>query len=306
MTVSELSAKEYSALFPHRPHLFNSVEFAELNRHKCASVHFLAFSDSKFRGGLIAGERDGALMNPFSAPFGGFDFNREPSAAKMIEIVESLKEWLHGRRCTITLPPAFYAPGSTEKSAYAFQRTHWRQESLINHHLTVVNPAEYTSSLDSKSRNKLKRGLDCCHSFAKLDTRSHADIERAYRIIAVNRARKGYSLRMSLDDVVATAPVVQAEFFILSIDGIDVASAQIYNPAPGIVQVIYWGDTGEASECHPMNLLAYHILKHYSGTGIKVIDVGPSGDFDTLNPGLADFKESIGCTPTLKFRYTIN
>ncbi len=306
MKIFDVNPDEYRNLFIRRPHIYNSDAFLELNSHKCERIHRLVFSDGRAYAGLVLGERHGEFMAPFSAPFGGFDINREPSAGRMSEIAESLKIWLDGRRCTITLPPPFYSPGLTAKSAYALLAVEARQDSLINHHLPVTSGGNYIASLDSKSRNKLKLGLATDHRFLKLDSANPADIERAYRIIARNRANKDYPLRMSLSEVLETAAVVNAEFFVLNINGSDVASAIIYPVAPSIVQVIYWGDNAEGSKSHPMNLLAYCLLEHYADTDINIIDIGPSGDFDTLNGGLADFKESIGCIPTLKFRYTIN
>lgn len=306
MKVTELSAKEYAELFPNPSHVFNFAAFVELNSRKCERIHRLAFSDGRVYAGIVFGECNGELMSPFSAPFGGFDVNREPTVGRMVDIAEALTDWLGGRRCIITLPPLFYSPALTARSAYAMQSIMARQKSLINHHLEVTDSRVYLSTIDSKARNKLKTGMKSDWKFCKLDSANPDDIERAYRIIAVNRANRGYILRMSLEDVVNTTPVVRAEFFILSINGLDIASAQVYPTAPGIVQVIYWGDTGECQGLHPMNLLAACMLDYYSRTDVKVIDIGPSGDFEGVNNGLADFKESIGCVPSLKFRYIIN
>lgn len=306
MEVRSISPKEYGELFQRPTHIYNSVEFAELNRMKCDSLHYLAFSDSKTRAGMIVGERDGVLMSPFSAPFGGFDVNRGPSAGCMAEIVGALRSYAGGRRCIVTLPPSFYSPELTAKSAYAFMQAGSRTDTLLNHHFACLDPADYVLSLESKARNKLKLGLASDWTFSPISRGDIEGIRRAYRVIALNRSQKGYPLRMSFEDVVATKEVANADFFLLNIGGVDVASAQIHRTAPGIAQVIYWGDIGEASDKHPMNLLAYCVFSHYRREGVKIVDIGPSGDFDALNFGLADFKESIGCIPTLKFRFTLN
>ena len=72
MEILELSPKEYGQVFDRPYHVFNGAAFSELNRHKCAGLHYLVFKDSKIRLGLVLGERDGVLCSPFSAPFGGF------------------------------------------------------------------------------------------------------------------------------------------------------------------------------------------------------------------------------------------
>ena len=75
MTTSEVSAREYSAIFgPMFSHVYNSVAFAEFNSAKADAIRYLSIVDNKPRCGIIFGERQGRLISGFSAPFGGFDF----------------------------------------------------------------------------------------------------------------------------------------------------------------------------------------------------------------------------------------
>ena len=76
MTTSEVSAREYSAIFgPMFSHVYNSVAFAELNSAKADAIRYLSIVDNKPRCGIIFGERQGRLISGFSAPFGGFENN---------------------------------------------------------------------------------------------------------------------------------------------------------------------------------------------------------------------------------------
>ena len=47
MQIIRCTPQEYKDAFPTPSHVFNSVEFNELNRHKCEEVHYLLFKDNK-------------------------------------------------------------------------------------------------------------------------------------------------------------------------------------------------------------------------------------------------------------------
>ena len=82
MQITEVNHDEYKRLLPTVPHVFNSVEFSELNRGKASALHYLIFSDTKVRFGIILGEKADGLHSPFSAPFGGFSIRGRGSGRK--------------------------------------------------------------------------------------------------------------------------------------------------------------------------------------------------------------------------------
>ena len=53
MELSRVSAKEYKNSFEAVFHVFNTVEFSELNSDKCVSLHYLLFIDKKFLVGVV-------------------------------------------------------------------------------------------------------------------------------------------------------------------------------------------------------------------------------------------------------------
>lgn len=64
MQIQRLSPDKYAQLYTHQ-HVFNSVEFTELNRIKAQELHYLSIHDTKHRFGIILGERNGVLRSPF-------------------------------------------------------------------------------------------------------------------------------------------------------------------------------------------------------------------------------------------------
>ncbi len=307
MNVTEISAKEYAELFPNPPHVFNSVAFTELNRHKCDVVHYLIFSDTKLRGGLIVGQRGDCFSAPFSAPYGGFTLTRRQPVETLDAMTSALKEHFGPeKRIVVTLPPLWHDPDSLSKSVSAMSRTEGAKCLIdLSYHLDLIPDSGMSAdSMSVTGRQNLRRSLNAPFEFIHTDGSPHA-IEEAYGIIRRNHEENGYQLRMSLDDVETTAKVVPADFFLLRLNGATVAAAQVYTVAPGVAQLINWGDIREASRLCPMNRMAYELAAHYSRRGIKTFDLGPATEDGIPNEGLCRFKESLGCVPSLKYRFTI-
>ena len=55
-----------------------------------------------------------------------------------------------------------------------------------------------------------------------------------------------------------------------------------------------------------MNFMAFSMLKYYSNKGVSFFDLGPSTDNSLPNFGLSDFKQSIGCLPSIKFSFKLD
>ena len=74
--------------FPIDPHLFASQVFIELNKNKVDKIVCLVQDADKVQMGLVAGIRDGMLLSPFSAPFGGFHLKNDNSYTGAIESLD--------------------------------------------------------------------------------------------------------------------------------------------------------------------------------------------------------------------------
>ncbi len=301
MQIDIVRPEEYRQLFPHPLHVFNSVDFTQLNRDKCTSVQYLCFSENKARIGLSMGERDGLFRSPFSAPFGGFDANQPDRIEYYEEAVNLLKGHLAaaGKPLKIVLPPTVYG-SYTAKMYNAFVRGGAQLLfSELNYAYELDRFADYESYLDRSARKNFHNARQYPFEFLELG-RTPENIARAYEVIRANRESKGYALQMSLESVLQTAGVVLAEFFVMSLDGADVAAAMVYPVTEGINQVIYWGDAPGYTDCRAMNYFTFKVFEHYYKKGLKVLDIGPSSVEGIPNYGLCSFKENLGCTVSLR------
>ena len=308
MKIVEVEAKEYREIFAKPAHAYNSVEFAQLNSHKAERLHHLVFDDSGARLGIILGERaDGVMYSPFSAPFGGFTTNRPQQFEYFDMAVELLKEYGAGRdkRIVITLPPDLYDRRQIPLAVNALCRHAETRFVDVNYHFALSDFEHYIQNIERNARNKLNHAMKENLIFNKVERGDSDGAARAYGVIRRNREEQGYPLRMTCDEVMRTAEIIPADFFLLSHGGRDIAAAQVFHVAEGICQLIYWGDLREYSGMRPMNLLAYRVFEHYRKQGLSILDIGPSTEDGVPNYGLCSFKKSIGCMASNKFSFLL-
>jgi hypothetical protein len=305
MTIEQVSAAEFDAALKSPYHVFASAAFNHMNEAKADELFFLLFKDTKTRLALCAARVGTELRTPFSAPCGGFSFISDDLKFQYLdEAVDLLIAWARSKdigNVKITLPPMLYNEAFISKQFNTFYRKGFAiSASDINHSFrTEKFDAQYIPSLWHNARKNLRISLDSNLTFRQ--TKSESEREEAYSVIRDNREARGFPLRMTWEQVRTTTEVITSDFFLVTNGEKNVASAIVFHVAPGIVQIIYWGDLPEFASLKTMNFLSYHVFQHYKNSGIRIIDIGISTDNSIPNFGLCDFKESIGCDVTSKF-----
>lgn len=303
MTASDIPPQRFRQLFAGKTHVYNTVEFTELNREKAEGVSYLVFEDTKVRGGLILGRRGNLLCSPFSSPYGGLVTDNNRRVWTVEQMWRAFAGYAESRNCgfRVVLPPLFMGNGVITKSVSALNGMECGLTIDVNHHFEL-GCREIEHAFSVKTRNQLHQAQKLQYTFEEL-TPTPANIARVYDVIVRNHASRGFPVNMALESVVNTAPVVNAQFFVLALSGTDVAAAQIHNPVPGVAQVIYWGDVPGYASCRPMNMLAYRLFSLYQSRGYRIVDIGISSVDGEPNYGLCRFKEGLGCEPTSRFSF---
>lgn len=308
MDILRISPSEYKQIFSNPSHVFNTVDFNELNKDKCEQIHYLVFKESKIKLGIIMGEKDGVLKSPFSAPFGGFCSNKSVEIAFYENAVVRLKQYLveNGLKAKISLPPYIYGGSFISKSFSALSRCGATLAYTdLNYQYRLENFPNYEENLERSAKKNFHNSLKTNFDFIKLDSNDETQVSRAYEVIRINRESRGFPLRMPLQAVLNTIKVIKADFFVMTYEGVDVAAAQVFHVSDGICQVIYWGDVPEYANLRVMNFFTYKVFEHYYNDGLKILDIGPSTENGIPNYGLCDFKENIGCGISLKFIFEL-
>lgn len=309
MKILQVTPEEYSRAFAAWPHVFNSVEFSELNASRCDRIHYLLFSDTRLRAGIILGECDGELASPFSAPFGGLTLPRRQHLETIDEVFTALHAYASqlGLTLRITLPPMWHDEAALSQCVSALSRLPGSTGYVdLCYHLPLssdgVNPL---AGAATRARADLRQALAEPFTFT-VGGYSPEEVTRAYTIIKANHDSRGFPVRMPLPLMIKTAALMQADTFFLTLpDGRDAAAAIVFLTAPGVAQPIIWGDDVTLHSHHTMYRLCHDIARHYASAGCAVLDLGPSTERSIPNHGLCFFKESLGLTPSLRYTFTI-
>ncbi|MCU4166644.1 hypothetical protein [Carboxylicivirga caseinilyticus] len=310
MEVVEVKIEEFKAIESNQLHVFQSVAFNELNREKCDKVYYLLFKDSKYRLGLILGAREESLYSPFSAPFGGFIAISNQKILQYLDVgISSLLEWSTNKGFTsihMTLPPTFYNESLIANQMNSLWRKGFELCDIdLNYSFSVdfLND-NYLINLPRNARKNLKIALK-----SELDFKlclSESEKFFAYEVIKKNREERGFPLRMSWQQVSDTISIIDADFFLVYTNtNVAIASAVVFHVTDKIVQVIYWGDLHDYAGLKTMNYLSFKVFEYYKLQGISIVDIGPSTENSIPNHGLVEFKESIGCKVSPKYKFEI-
>ena len=188
----EVEPDYYKKLFPLDPHPFVSSPFIELNKLKVDKLVWLVEDTEKPGIGLIAGLKDGKLLSPFSAPFGGFHFRKEIMYINEIDnFLDSLKIYISSNKFSgidITLPPDIYHQTFNAKTVSSLIRsgfkpslpeiTNWVNLAYFNGIFSQKNSKEYY-------RQALRNELSFAPSYEE------SDKEILYELIYNNRKQFG-------------------------------------------------------------------------------------------------------------------
>lgn len=300
MYIRFTSSKEYYECFPKAKNVYGTQAFVALNADRVQAVRFVIGYDDNAapRLGAVLGLKGEEWYCPFSAPFGEIAYRKPQALEHIYDFVVEVVRQVAPKPLHLTLPPDFYDPRMLSKiSGVVVNLAPERLRMEYNYHYPMELFSDFRAHLDPAFRNHFNHALGEGFALEKTD-----DLELVYGIIAANRAHRGYPLAMSQEQVKATLDVVKADMFALRHPQGYAASALVYHSAPGIAQVIYWGDAPGLEKARPMNILPYLVLKYYAENrpDIRILDIGPASTEGIPNTGLCRYKEAFGCLCTLK------
>lgn len=281
------------------------MEFSEFNREKCREVHYVALADDggKIRLGIVLGQKDGELCAPFSAPFGCIEETKSQQISYYLDSIDALRAYgeEHHSHVRLTLPPEIYSRHSHIEKQYLAAIT--RGAKLLHtdySYARTLNPqADIEAELTHMGRSGYHVACRAGLTYETAPTSDAAMFREAYAIIRANHESRGYPVRMSLEELVATLACIERRvrgevFIVKTADGKAAAASINYIHSNGIVQPIYWGHLDETARLRPMNFMAVEMARNYASLGLQWIDQGVSSIGGIPNYGLCMFKNSLG------------
>lgn len=306
MDMEIISAEEYERICKSYRYFYNSMQFHELNKNKVDQIKYVLFGEKKKKLALVMGIVDNEIRIPYSSPFGIFEqLQHHIKLEDMEDAITLLEEYAKENnihKIMFRIPPTFYDECFISKLQNVLMCKDYQIAYCdLNYHFDIQSMEQYENSLLRNARKNLKNAMEYNFSFVHCDSAEQK--KEAYDVIAENRKRKGYPLRMTYEQVMDTIKLTDHDFFLLKHENVNVAAAVIFEVNKECYQVIYWGDVGGYEQKRPINYLAYKLYEYYTDYGVKVLDIGPSTEEGIPNYGLCDFKESIGCRVSSKYTF---
>ncbi len=310
MQIFEISSEEYGNIVGDEVACFCKKEFLELNARKVDKIHYLVGKDSKRRFALAIGEKDREWRAPFSAPFADIIYlKKDISMEQLYAFIAGLNSYAKdcgAKSVNFFLPANIYCEQLNARLMNAFIGNGYQilyEDVNYSFDLESIDIDLYPTDISHMGRKNLQIGMNSGLNLHHCN--NYAEKEEAYDVIKINRESRGFPLRMSKQQVLDTITIVDHDLFLLKKDDVSVASAVVYRVTKDIAQVIYWGNIPDVGEYKPINYLAFELIKFYKHLNFKILDIGPSTEEGVPNFGLCTFKESIGCIPSVKFRFQI-
>lgn len=280
----EISLEEYHASFNPKT-VFDCADFLALNTPKVGDFKILSKGGLALACGLNVST--GLWHAPFSAPFA-----MPAGEGDYCDFAHSLLDSCGGK-VVLTPPPVFHSDAPSWVNA------------LCNTGLSVCNDYNYHYPLERYDhcmdfmtkhvRRDYYRALRQGFSLSKT-----ADWHAVYDFIDNHHRLLGYRMSMTYEQYVAAAAVVDVDLFVCKLDNTIVGAAILYHVAPGIVQLINWGDDINIRTKCTANFIIFKLFEYYRNQGLKILDLGPASTNGIKNEGLVRFKQAIGCVETLK------
>jgi hypothetical protein len=288
--------------------LFNADAFHGLNLRDGQEVRRLDHvAGGRLVGSLVGVRQGDVFCSGHSAPFGGPDFVRESeTTAAVAEALAAAVATLDDegvRTIRVRARPSFYS-GSEASVQFALLNLGFVVEACeLNLHIDLAaldGPEDYLACLRSPARRALRHAGE--EPFAFAEATAEDDWNAAYAVLAANRAAKGR--RLALGPAYARAArdafPGRVRAFLLRHDGAPCAAALVYRVRPRRELVVYWGDAGHALPRSPMNVLALRLVERVMDEGALSLDLGLSSQAGRPDPGLIQFKRSVGAREGLR------
>lgn len=275
--------------------VFDTAAFAVHNATKVEAVRVIEAGNLAQVVGIAA---DGTLRAPFSAPYA------QPAVRKGTEPADADYSLLAGKLLAaasgglrLVLPPPIYDIHEGRWQS-VLENAGLQRVDDLNFHIRLDGIANFDSRLTGAAPRNMRRALK-----AGFELVCHAAPRDVYRFIAAHHASLGYHMAMSEEDVLSTAPVAHTEFFDIMLDGQRVGAAIFDVVAPGIAQLINWGDALTHRNLRTSSFMARAIAEHYTRRGFTALDLGPASTDGIPNTGLVRFKTSLGAIQTHKHTF---
>ncbi len=277
----------------HAPDALRSFHSALIDRRSgavTATVHFHERS---------AGE----MASPFRGSFGGFTVvpGAPLTIAEMVAFVGAVEAHLvteGATRLSVVMPAlAYHLPETSTWIDILLRRGFNVSRHELSYGINVVG--EFVDRIDSGNRKRLQK---CIRDGLMASSLPRSEFETAYRVVAENRSKRGYTLSMSWQTFVAMADALPDHVTCFAVKrGADpIAAALCLRINSHALYVAHWGEIAGVEAWSPVTFLASHLFEYCRAADIRLLDLGTANIDGAPNHGLIRYKKNLGCSESLK------
>ena len=307
---AEPSLREGSVPDPAQPHhvLWNTAAYAALRAEMAGRRTYEHQADGSrtlgsFTGVVISDEGRRSWCSGYMAPYGGVDYCRDhESVDRVAELVAAVVGDARAAgldEIVVRAKPPHYSDVEAYTAFQLMNDGFVATATELNAYVDLRPFADhdaYEASLRKETRKAL-RGARGQSLVTELADDADTDAWRAgHEVLRLNRQAKGRPMYLTLPYLCAIRAAFPGlvRMVITRRDAQVVAASVIYRMARARDYVVYWGDAGHELGHSPMPLLASEVLRHCLDTGAATVDLGICSSGGTANPGLVQFKRSMG------------
>lgn len=254
--------------------------------------NIISFSDSDIT--IHFTHIDDTLISLEKSPFGGFIFKDKKFSA-IDNLLRKIEGWSHERkikRIIIKYCPEIYAPELVVATKNKLLQTGFEVLYKDITQVIVIKRGQnipFDSNRNRRLRKCIKEGL----IFKQLTGDS---LEEAFSLVIESRNNKGYPVTMALEELKTSFSKFPDNYLLFGVfDGAKmVATAVSIKVSDKILYYFYAGDSLAYRHLSPSTLLIHGIYTYCLENKFEIIDLGISTDRGKLNPGLYEFKKSLG------------
>ena len=292
-------------------HLFNEPEFFRLHASSANDVYaqLVRSADSTvFATIAVYDLGDGAYASPRQGTFGGVGLNcacELPLIERFLLVVLGHVKAAGAGSIELKCPPFSHDLALMSVVSNILLR---RGAVLSGWELNYDMQVDRRALLERIDYGNVKRIRKCLRQGFSAQKLPDAACAQVHQLISDNRARRGYALSMSAEQLAAMASLFPGRLHFFAVYPREraagmAAAAVCMALTPKILYVFYWGDSAGMESYSPTAMLAGYIYEFCQSSGFALLDAGTSTVDGEPNHGLARFKKNLGFSESLKLAY---
>jgi hypothetical protein len=249
---------------------------------------------------LPYGTSDRKLKSPGIGTFGGFYGEAQHTDwieiwRKFIEVNSEIDLF------EIVFPPKYFERQMFEEQIQAnFKLFNPKCIVDLNQHVLLHGDADELLSKGNKKKFRQFRETSGIVKRGKIE-----DLRDVVRVLQESRKSIGVNLSMSYGQILEAFTKLPEIYhcYLAEIESEIVAAAIVVEISPESLYVLYWGDMpGYWRKTSPIVAVFLEIYRDAQRQGFKYLDLGISSVDGEINPGLARFKQNLGCIGSEKIK----